>query len=101
MSNCLQDCVIGDPYDSFDKYLKEQPVVPHCLSSHLKTFCIRDYKGTKSELQFATYIIQNSKVLEIITITSVSSMEINKRDQILKELSLSKRASPTCELLFN
>ncbi|KAL5077932.1 hypothetical protein RYX36_016916 [Vicia faba] len=97
----IQDCVIGDPFDSFDRYLNEQPIVPQCLSSHLKTFCVRDYKGSESEIQFATYIIQNSKVLEIITITSDSSMNINEKSQILKKLSSSKRGSPACQLLFD
>ncbi|WJX36821.1 hypothetical protein P8452_24659 [Trifolium repens] len=39
----IEDCDAGDQSDVFDKYLKDEPIVPPCLSSQLKTFCLRGY----------------------------------------------------------
>ncbi|WJX36817.1 hypothetical protein P8452_24655 [Trifolium repens] len=51
----IQDCDAGDQSDVFDKYLKDEPIVPPCLSSQLKTFCLRGFTGMENELKFLTY----------------------------------------------
>jgi hypothetical protein len=93
--------VDGDEYDMFDKYSKDQQSVPLCLSSQLKTFYLGDYKGTKSELQFATYIMQNSKVLQTMTIKTSHLEDIDAKNQMLLKLSSCTKGSTTCKLLFD
>jgi hypothetical protein len=81
---------------------KDSSIVPECLSSELKTCCIRGYKGTKYELKFAKYIIENSKVLDTMTINRVcSSIDINEKHQMFDKLSSCTRGSTTCKLLFD
>ncbi|KAI5410625.1 hypothetical protein KIW84_055953 [Lathyrus oleraceus] len=36
----------------------DPPIVPKCLSLHLRTCCLADCKGTESELQFANYALE-------------------------------------------
>jgi hypothetical protein len=76
----LQDCDAGDQSDIFDKYLKDEPIVPPCLSSQLKTFCLRGFKGTENELKFLKYIINNSEVLQTVTISSTLSVVALKKN---------------------
>jgi hypothetical protein len=111
MSICLQDFAAGDQSDIFDKYLKDEPIVPPCLSSQLKTFCLRGFKGMENELKFLTYIIQNSKVLHTMTISSTCSVvnykkktctiDKNEINQMLMKLSSSTRGLTTCKFVFD
>ncbi|WJX30904.1 hypothetical protein P8452_19392 [Trifolium repens] len=109
----IQDCDAGDQSDIFDKYLKDEPIVPPCLSSQLKTFCLRGFKGTENELKFLKYIINNSEVLQTVTISSTLSVVAFKKkyctiykkeiNQMLKKLSSSTttRGITTCRFLFD
>ncbi|CAJ2638552.1 unnamed protein product [Trifolium pratense] len=84
-----------------EKYWMDPTMVPVCLSTQLKTCCIRGYKGTKFDLKFAKYIIENSKVLDTMTINSISSMDINEKHQMLVKLSSYTKGSTTCNFLFD
>jgi hypothetical protein len=109
----LQDCDGGDQSDIFNKYLKDEPIVPPCLSSQLKTFCLRGFKGMENELKFLKYIINNSEVLQTVTISSTLSVVAFKKkycttykkeiNQMLKKLSSSTttRGITTCRFLFD
>ena len=72
-------------------------VVPECLTSGFTNCYLKRYGGTKSDLLFAKYIMQNS--------TSIRSMKIhcdspNQLDE-LKDLAFCSRKSASCELSFN
>ncbi|XP_058759555.1 FBD-associated F-box protein At4g10400-like [Vicia villosa] len=53
---------------------KDPQIAPECLSSELKTFCFSGYRGTGWDFKFAKYIIENSKVLNTLTIHSKCSI---------------------------
>jgi hypothetical protein len=53
------------------------------------------------KLQFAKYIMHNSRVLRTMTIGSADkSVETNTKHQMFMELSLCPKVSATCQLLF-
>jgi hypothetical protein len=82
--------------------LKDEPIVPPCLSSQLKTFCLRGFTGMENELKFLTYIIQNSKVLQTMTISSKYRVyNKNEINQMLMKLSSSTRGFTTCKFVFD
>src|ERR1044072_6219720 len=62
-----------------------------------KKCSLKYYRGTKSDLQFAKYVMQNSTSLQSMEISSVSSNPF----VALKELALCPRKSTLCELSFN
>ncbi|RHN66629.1 putative F-box domain, FBD domain, leucine-rich repeat domain, L domain-containing protein [Medicago truncatula] len=91
----IQEC---ERLDSMYKTIwMDPPSAPECLSTWLKTCCIRGYRGTKYEFEFAKYIMQHSKVLETMTIKSTC---LEKYQMSLK-LSSCSRGSTTCKLLFD
>ncbi|XP_039683950.1 F-box/FBD/LRR-repeat protein At3g52680 [Medicago truncatula] len=106
LSPKLQNLIIKwqdneDLEEKIDECWKDPPNIPECLSSQLKTCRIRVFKGTQYDLQFAIYIMENSKVLETMRINSIRSLDINEKYQLLAKLSSSTRGSTTCKLLFN
>ncbi|WJX30902.1 hypothetical protein P8452_19390 [Trifolium repens] len=52
----IQDYDVGDESDILDKYLKDNPIVPPCLSSQLKTFRLTEELHAKYSL-FQDYTI--------------------------------------------
>ncbi|KAK7316339.1 hypothetical protein VNO77_35302 [Canavalia gladiata] len=70
-----------------------------CISSHLKICTLKNYKGFKSEFQFAAYIMQNARFLRTMKICSTADHPWEKF-RMLKELSSCTRCSKTCELSF-
>ncbi|XP_058782785.1 putative FBD-associated F-box protein At3g50710 [Vicia villosa] len=82
-------------------YWIDPPTVPQCLSSQLKTFFLGGYGGNENEFQFVRYIMQNSKVLQTMTIESNPLVEINIKHQMLMKLSSTTMTSTTCKLLFD
>ncbi|XP_027348301.1 FBD-associated F-box protein At4g10400-like [Abrus precatorius] len=83
-----------------DEDWEDPHFVPECISSLLKTCCLRNYKGIKCELQFAKYILQNSKVLRTMTIQSTFEVDMTEKLQMLMKLSVLPRSSATCKLSF-
>ncbi|XP_058785260.1 F-box/FBD/LRR-repeat protein At3g52680-like [Vicia villosa] len=73
-------------------------MVPECLSSRLKTCLFPSWRGKNYELQFAEYIMRNSKVLSTMTIQCSSSLDLNAKYQILQKLSLYPKG---CKLIFD
>nr|AFK42877.1 unknown [Lotus japonicus] len=89
-------------YDDSDDLVWISPCsVPECLSSQLRRCSIINYEGTESELHFAKYIMQNSRVLRKMTIFTLCSSELEvDKLELLKDLSLCPRSSTICELSF-
>jgi hypothetical protein len=89
------------------QYWKDPPInsVPECLSSQLKTWCIKGYRGKECEFEFAKYIMQHSRVLETtILVKKEETMSIDaclEKYQMLVNLSSCIRGSTTCKLLFD
>ncbi|KAK7293118.1 hypothetical protein RJT34_15979 [Clitoria ternatea] len=74
---------------------------PECLSSHLKTFCLKEYQGLETELDFIGYIMQNARVLERMTICISSSLDLEEKLQIRRHLSILQRNFETCQIVFH
>ncbi|XP_058780669.1 F-box/FBD/LRR-repeat protein At4g00160-like [Vicia villosa] len=81
-----------------DKNWKDLKMVPNCLSSQLKTCLFGYWRGKLCELQFAEYIMRNSKVLTTMTIHCSSSLDLNAKYQILQKLSMCPKG---CKLIFD
>jgi len=75
-------------------------ITPECLSTQLKTCLLKGFKCTECELQFAKYIMQNSKVLNTMSIQIASSVDINVKYHVSRISASWTRASSTCKLLF-
>ena len=92
-----QDCIYRE--ELYDRSWKDPPIVPKCLSSQLRTCSLTGYKGKELELQFAKYILQNSKVLQTMTVKCSRLIDLNAKQQMLMYLSSLPRGSSTCKLL--
>jgi hypothetical protein len=42
--------------------------IPECVLSHLTTCKIEGYKAVKADFRFATYIMQNARLLQVMAI---------------------------------
>jgi len=82
-----------------DGHWSDPQIVPECLSSQLRTFTFKYYKGSKSEVEFAKYIMQTSKVLQNMTIHT--TLDIDLKQPMLETFSLCPRGSATCNLQFD
>ncbi|XP_024011241.1 putative F-box/FBD/LRR-repeat protein At5g52460 [Eutrema salsugineum] len=67
--------------------------VPRCLSSHLEFFKWYEYSGIEEEKQLMRYILATSKYLKEVTITLVSTFNLEEKEMILKELNSMYRVS--------
>ncbi|TKY66134.1 putative FBD-associated F-box protein [Spatholobus suberectus] len=76
-------------------------LVPECLLLHLKMFCLREYQGLETELDFVGYIMQNARVLETMTIYISSSLGSEEKLQIRRHLSILQRNFETCQIVFH
>ncbi|MED6175012.1 hypothetical protein PIB30_074501 [Stylosanthes scabra] len=81
-------CLPNQPYPE---------TVPGCLLSHLRACTLRNFHADDVDIQFATYILQNARVLNKMTIFCRSSME-GYRYQILRTISMVPRISTTCRV---
>ncbi|PRQ58794.1 putative FBD domain, leucine-rich repeat domain, L domain-containing protein [Rosa chinensis] len=89
----LEEKGIGDHEWSFN--LPE--VVPSCLSSHLKSIYMRKFKGRRSEMKMAEYLLKNGYLLNRFTICYTGVLD--KKEELRKELFMFRRAI-TCSILF-
>jgi hypothetical protein len=87
--------VFQDNQVDLSRNWKEPNYVPECISSHLRS-CILDYNGMEDELRFASYILQNALVLEVMKIIAANSNPLKNRDA-LEELTFCPRISPHCK----
>lgn len=77
-----------------------QPLlVPECLL-HLKTFCLREYQGLETELDFIGYMMQNARV-ETVTIYISRSLDSEEKLQIRRQLLILQRNFETCQIVFH
>jgi hypothetical protein len=73
--------------------------VPKCISSHLKTCAISGYNTVEGDFRFATYILQNARFLQVMTIHyDTYANESRHNPQFLKDLSSCQMISPACKL---
>jgi hypothetical protein len=94
--NFLQDNNTLD--ETNDECWKDPLPVPVCLRMQLKICHIRNYKGKKYDLEFAKYIIENSKLLDTMIITS---LDRKTKPRLSKKLSSCTRGSTTCKLFLD
>uniref|UniRef100_A0A0D3B368 FBD domain-containing protein n=1 Tax=Brassica oleracea var. oleracea TaxID=109376 RepID=A0A0D3B368_BRAOL len=66
----------------------------------LETLEWEGYEGRKKEKEVAAFILRSGRCLKNVTISSTST-DSNKKLEMLKELSLSFRRSPICQIAFN
>ncbi|XP_018462771.2 probable FBD-associated F-box protein At1g32375 [Raphanus sativus] len=78
----------------------EPSLVPECLLSSLETLEWADYEGTKEEKEVVEYILRNGSCLKRVTISSKPT-DPEEKLEMIKELALSFRRSPICQLVFN
>ncbi|XP_010476598.1 PREDICTED: probable FBD-associated F-box protein At1g32375 [Camelina sativa] len=74
--------------------------VPECLLTSLETVEWVKYNGTEEEKEVAAFILRSGSCLKKVSISSKSA-DRDKKHEMLKELALSYRRSPTCQLVFN
>jgi hypothetical protein len=74
---------------------KNPNLVPKCISSHLRSCTLR-YIGYVDEIHFATYILKNAPLLQVMKIIVVKPS--SSCQNALKELESRSRISPKCEL---
>ncbi|CAN6807385.1 unnamed protein product [Brassica oleracea] len=75
-------------------------ILSSCLSSSLETLEWVGYEGRKEEKEVAAFILRSGRCLKKVTISSKST-DSDKKLEMLKDLSLSFRRSPTCQLAFD
>ncbi|XP_010461060.1 PREDICTED: probable FBD-associated F-box protein At1g32375 [Camelina sativa] len=78
----------------------EPSAVPECLLTSLETLEWVKYEGKEEEKELAAFILRNGNCLKRVTISSKST-DLKEKYEILKELSLLSRRSPTCQIAFN
>jgi hypothetical protein len=96
----VYNCQVDTINDFGDGDWDEPEVVPICLLSHLTTCSLGNYSRINCELQFAKYILQNSRLLSTMTVQIAKSVDTNTKLQMFKELSMCQRNSTACQLLF-
>ncbi|WJX57481.1 hypothetical protein P8452_43037 [Trifolium repens] len=100
LQNCpkLQTLLIAKAVHSITKEDWKQTYeydVPECVSSHLKICKIVRYEALEADFRFATYILQNARLLQDMTILHTKQMET---PQFLEDLSSYPWISRACNL---
>ncbi|KAJ4905709.1 putative FBD-associated F-box protein [Raphanus sativus] len=90
----------GSQADQPNPSWSEPSSVPECLLSSLETLEWEDYEGTKEEKKVVEYILRKGRCLKKVTISSKPT-DSDKKLEMIKELALSFRRSPICQLVFN
>ncbi|ESQ47184.1 hypothetical protein EUTSA_v10028200mg [Eutrema salsugineum] len=78
----------------------EPSSVPECVLSSLETLEWVGYEGTKEEKEVVGFMLRNGSCLKKVTISS-NSNDRDKKFEMMKELTLFIRRSPTCQLAFD
>ncbi|ESQ47202.1 hypothetical protein EUTSA_v10027767mg [Eutrema salsugineum] len=99
----LDICVLKDHNmdgdDDFMGFWNQPSRVPECLLSSLQILNWSRYFGRPQEREIAVYILKNACRLKKATIWADTEYYVSNLEMI-KELTLSSRASSTCELVF-
>ncbi|WJX79087.1 hypothetical protein P8452_62241 [Trifolium repens] len=105
LSPKLQNLIVQDTgtilEDTNGECWKKPPTVPECLLTQMKTCNIKNYKGRNYDHGFAKYIIENSKVLDTMTIDSGYFVNTKAKQQLFMKLSSCTRGSATCKVLLD
>ncbi|KAI5424671.1 F-box protein At4g09920 isoform X2 [Lathyrus oleraceus] len=98
----LQDIVIGcewtvDVRNGFYTIWKSPNFVPKCISSRLR-YCTLTYEGMEDSLRFAEYVLQNARLLQVMTVKTTMFTRSVYHQKILDELNSCPKISPFCKL---
>ncbi|ESQ28648.1 hypothetical protein EUTSA_v10019482mg [Eutrema salsugineum] len=74
--------------------------VPQCLLWSLQTFKWTGINGSQKDIDLVKYILRIASCLKTATILGLSSHDPKKKLDVIEELSLSSRASTSCQLKF-
>ncbi|XP_068501349.1 F-box/FBD/LRR-repeat protein At5g56420-like [Phaseolus vulgaris] len=98
----LQTLVISIEVDEEEAVLPYPHTVSTCISLHLKTCCVKDYKGCAFEFQFAEYIMLNANYLRTMKflVSSYEYDDLLRRHDMIRDLSSCSKSSNTCTLSF-
>ncbi|XP_057437488.1 putative F-box/FBD/LRR-repeat protein At4g13965 [Lotus japonicus] len=96
----LQIFVLHNLYRTPSMVWPNTHVIPECFSSQLRTCWLTELTGTKCEMTFAKFIMQNSTLLRTMKISSNRYLSHEKNLEMRKELNSCPRSSASCELLF-
>jgi len=77
---------------------KHPYLVPECVTYTLTTCEIEDYQAIEADFQFATYILQNARILQVMAIHSPDVQNPMESPQFFEDLISFPRISPTCKL---
>ncbi|CAN6808950.1 unnamed protein product [Brassica oleracea] len=75
-------------------------LVPERLLTSLETVEWTNYEGTKEEKEVVEFILRNGLSLTKVTISSKPT-DPEEKLEMIKELALSFRRSPICQLVFD
>ncbi|KAI9072979.1 hypothetical protein K1719_045071 [Acacia pycnantha] len=103
LRHCLQKCPNLETLkiDEFNCIDPLERYVPQCVSSHLKEFHLRNYRGLEHEFELARFIMRHARFLEIISVrTHIWSAENSEKEIMLQRLSSCFISSENCRLLF-
>ncbi|CAN8275945.1 unnamed protein product [Cochlearia groenlandica] len=78
----------------------EPSLVPKCVLSSLETLEWVKYDGTEEEKELVRFILRNGSCLKKVTISS-KDIDSDKKLEMVKDLTMFTRRSPTCQLSFN
>lgn len=71
-------------------------LVPICLSSRVKTICIRGLHGRPDEMEVTKYLLKHGKVLDMVR---VCTSEFHEGEMKFRhEISMCPRGSKTCRV---
>ncbi|KAF3513872.1 hypothetical protein F2Q69_00002724 [Brassica cretica] len=80
----------------------ELSLVPECLLTSLETVEWTNYEGTKEEKEVVEFILRNGLSLTKVTISSKPRRpNPEEKLEMIKELALSFRRLPICQLVFD
>ena len=82
-------------------YWNQPSSVPECLLSSLQILNWEGYFGRPQDRDIAVYILRNARHLRTATIWGNTVEHDVPNLEMIKELTLSSRASSTCELVFD
>ncbi|KAM1057709.1 hypothetical protein ACFX2B_030609 [Malus domestica] len=72
-------------------------LVPICLSSRVKTICIRGLHGQPDEMEVTKYLLKHGKVLDMVRVCT-SEFHAGGEMKFRHELSMCRRGSKTCRV---
>nr|XP_011466423.1 PREDICTED: F-box/FBD/LRR-repeat protein At3g52680-like isoform X2 [Fragaria vesca subsp. vesca] len=96
-----RDCLCRHDPDELHHEWNPPEYVPVCLSSQLKSICIRGYKGTPDQMKVAEYLLNHGEVLNKVTVQLSSKDTTSKKvKKLCRGLKKLPRGSKTCQIVF-